>query len=131
MEGKVFISADDAVRISDQEWCQVFKTLRWQASEWPDGVELHPCSWELVKDGYLAFVKTMEDDIDAFMEHSGRDRDDVAHDFVLTANRHGTGFWDRCCFGKGGCDLADRLTEEAHGYPMDLFEGEDGWMHLA
>lgn len=36
---------------------------------------------------------------------------DVAHDFALTRNRHGAGFWDR---GLG--EIRDRLTESAHAW---------------
>ena len=36
---------------------------------------------------------------------------DFAHDFALTRNRHGAGFWDR---GLG--DIGARLTEAAHAY---------------
>lgn len=36
------------------------------------------------------------------------------HDFILTANHHGAGFWDR------GLGVAgDVLTEAAHGYSID------------
>ncbi len=48
-------------------------------------------------------------DIAQYMEHVGPEQ--FAHDFVLTANRHGAGFWDR---GLG--KLGERLTEMAHGY---------------
>lgn len=35
----------------------------------------------------------------------------AGHDFWLTRNRHGAGYWDR---GLG--NLGKRLTESAHGY---------------
>jgi hypothetical protein len=35
----------------------------------------------------------------------------AGHDFLLTRNRHGAGFWDR---GLG--DIGDKLTEAAHAY---------------
>ena len=46
------------------------------------------------------------------------------HDLVLTANHHGTGFWDRGLPG----DAGDKLTEAAHGMSFNAeFElfGED------
>ncbi|GAA3632936.1 hypothetical protein [Microlunatus ginsengisoli] len=49
----------------------------------------------------------------------------VAHDFWLTRNRHGAGFWDRG-YGEDG----DTLTEAAHAYGgVDLYIGEDGRIH--
>ena len=42
---------------------------------------------------------------------AGLDARQCGHDFALTRNRHGTGFWDR---GLG--DVGDRLTDAAHAY---------------
>lgn len=49
----------------------------------------------------------------------------VGHDFWLTRNRHGAGFWDR------GLDvLGDRLTAAAHAYgEASLMLGDDGKVH--
>lgn len=45
----------------------------------------------------------------------------VGHDFWLTRNRHGAGFWDR---GLG--QLGDDLTTVAHGFgESDLYVGDD------
>ena len=41
----------------------------------------------------------------------GRSAEHLGHDFWLTRNRHGTGFWDR---GLGA--VGDELTEMAHPY---------------
>lgn len=46
------------------------------------------------------------------------------HDFWLTRNRHGAGFWDR------GIDAGDALTEAAHVFgSADLYIGRNGWIH--
>lgn len=49
----------------------------------------------------------------------------LGHDFWLTRNGHGTGFWDR-----GHGMLGDRLTQAAktHG-SADLYVGDDGLIH--
>lgn len=47
------------------------------------------------------------------------------HDFWLTRNHHGAGFWDR---GLG--DLGDKLTHWAHTFgSVDLYVGDDGKIH--
>jgi hypothetical protein len=51
--------------------------------------------------------------------------DQVGHDFYLTRNRHGAGFWDR---GLG--DVGDRLTAAAHVYgESELYAGDDGRLY--
>ncbi len=53
--------------------------------------------------------------------------DQFAHDFWLTRNRHGAGFWDR---GLG--ELGNRLTELAHTYgSCDLYIGDDGLIYIS
>jgi len=50
----------------------------------------------------------------------------AGHDFVLTRNRHGAGFWDR-----GYGDKGDRLTKAAHVYgDASLYEGDNGKLYL-
>lgn len=56
-------------------------------------------------------------------EYSDAER--AGHDFWLTRNHHGAGFWDRG-FGKAG----DRLTEAAHTFgECYLYVGDDGMVH--
>lgn len=46
----------------------------------------------------------------------------IGHDFWLTRNGHGAGFWDR---GLG--ELGDRLTKACKAFPsIDLYVGDDG-----
>jgi hypothetical protein len=47
------------------------------------------------------------------------------HDFWLTRNRHGAGFWDR-----GYGERGRKLTDMAHAYGgVDLYVGDDGLVH--
>jgi hypothetical protein len=72
------------------------------------------------------------DDFAALVASEGIDRswwDDsqFAHDFWLTRNRHGAGFWDR---GQGA--IGDRLTALAHPYgEAHLYVGDDGLIYQA
>ena len=54
------------------------------------------------------------------------DLDDVAHDWVLTRNRHGVGFWDR------GLGIAgELLTRGAHfDGEVDAYVGDDGLVYV-
>src|SRR5438105_15551820 len=42
-----------------------------------------------------AFQEENAADLDAYQEATGRDLAGAGHDFWLTRNRHGAGFWDR------------------------------------
>ena len=71
------------------------------------------------------------EDCDEFVEKAGEllnglDMDQVAHDFWLTRNHHGAGFWDR----KLG-DVGDKLTEIAHSFgETNLILGDGGKLYL-
>lgn len=54
------------------------------------------------------------------------EREQVGHDFWLTRNGHGTGFWDR---GLG--EVGERLSQAAHVYgECDLYVGDDGKLYV-
>lgn len=72
-----------------------------------------------------------ETDLDGFFEAAaewleGHEDEQVAHDFWLTRNRHGAGFWD------GDYEHGDKLTELAHAYgSTDVIEIGDGKVSLS
>ncbi len=52
----------------------------------------------------------------------------AGHDFWLTRNRHGSGFWDWPALS----DLRQVLTDAAHAYgECNLYVGDDGLIYLA
>jgi hypothetical protein len=60
--------------------------------------------------------------LDAACERDGYTIERAGHDFWLTQNHHGAGFWDR---GLG--DIGARLTDAAHlEGSVDLYVGDDG-----
>jgi hypothetical protein len=77
----------------------------------------------------------MRGDVEDFLQGVLAERPDVfagindgqiGHDFWLTRNRHGAGFWDR---GLGEC--GDYLTQCAHAYgEQDLYVGDDGLLYI-
>lgn len=57
---------------------------------------------------------------------SGLDDSQSGHDFWLTRNGHGAGFWDR---GLG--KLGDELSDAARSYgDCDLYAGDDGKLYF-
>ena len=69
-----------------------------------------------IKEDCEAFQRDNADDIGCEYERAG-------HDFWLTRNHHGAGFWD----GDWRHDVGKRLTEAAHVYgSVDLYVGDDG-----
>lgn len=64
--------------------------------------------------------------LEQFDSEYGRNLADAGHDFWLTRNRHGSGFWDR-----GAGEVGTKLTEAAHAYgSSDLYVGDDGLIHV-
>ena len=64
-------------------------------------------------------------DLEEYCQH--RSVAHAGHDFWLTRNGHGAGFWDR---GLG--DLGERLTVASKPYgSCDLYLGDDGKIYLA
>jgi len=60
-------------------------------------------------------------------EWIGSEYERAGHDFWLTRNRHGAGFWDGDWPEHG-----DALTQAAHGYgETDLYVGDDGKLYLS
>lgn len=54
------------------------------------------------------------------------DEEKSGHDFLLTRNRHGAGYWDR---GLG--EIGRKLTEAAHTFgSCDLYVGDDGEIYV-
>lgn len=67
-----------------------------------------------------AFQDSNADDI-------GPDSAQAGHDFWLTRNRHGAGFWD----GDWDGDVGKRLTECSHAYgECYLYVGDDGLIYI-
>jgi hypothetical protein len=80
----------------------------------------------------LCALQSAIDDCRAFQADNAADLaasdlsdEQAGHDFWLTRNRHGAGFWDR---GLGS--VGDRLSEASRPYgEADLYVGDDGKVH--
>lgn len=69
-----------------------------------------PAARESIESDCESFASGNDRDLRAAVQ-AGRPADHLGHDFALTRNGHGAGFWDR---GLG--DVGDRLTSAAHAY---------------
>ena len=66
-----------------------------------------------------AFQRDHAEDISGDVERAG-------HDFWLTRNHHGAGFWD----GDWDSEVGERLTEASHAYgSLDLYVGDNGLIY--
>lgn len=90
-----------------------------------DRYDLHNISREAVakaRADVVAFVAANQADLVA----SGLEAGHIGHDFWLTRNGHGSGFWD----AELG-ELGDRLTDACSAFPeVDLYVGDDGRLYL-
>jgi hypothetical protein len=97
----------------------------WSSSDFESGTPLDEDHDSDDVDGDT--LAQMREDVDAFYTANAADLADMTpgqagHDFWLTRNGHGAGFWDRW---RG--ELGDRLTAAAHAYgSFDLYVGDDG-----
>jgi hypothetical protein len=76
-------------------------------------------------------LTNMEEDCAEFMRRNEKDLEEwgddtqAGHDFWLTRNCHGVGFWDR-----GRSQLGERLAKEAKRFgEFNLYVGKDGKVH--
>ena len=74
-----------------------------------------------------AFQRDASEALRLAYQTPGYDESSAGHDFWLTRNGHGVGFWDR---GLG--EIGDVLTHLAHAEGQsDLYEGDDGLLYLS
>lgn len=72
-----------------------------------------------------AFQRDNATDLALAYRRAGYDPSSAGHDYWLTRNGHGAGFWDRG-LGKVG----DRLSDACRRQNVDLYVGDDGRIHL-
>lgn len=91
--------------------------------------DLHPEALKAMLTDCDLFQQSNANDIDSFPNDSDRETDEQAgHDFWLTRNGHGSGFWD----GDWPEPHADRLTKASEAFGVkNLYVGDDGKIHQA
>jgi hypothetical protein len=85
--------------------------------------DLAPEAFESMREDVTDFLASCwNDDVDLSPIEPGQ----IGHDFWLTRNHHGAGFWDR---GLG--ELGEELTRRAQAYgSSDLYIGDDGTLYV-
>lgn len=134
------IGGSEMVMLDDNTIAQLFETLIWQATDADgepldhrgyDRSDIDPDQQEALIARFRAFIDANNTAVSEYMNHTGRDMSDVAHDYILNCNRHGTGFWDRCYCGKNKCYAGGALdTACVADGEVDLYLDDDGSVHI-
>lgn len=92
-----------------------------------DRDDIHPETLAKMIEDCRAFQESNCDDIATWDSFSFNEQSEqAAHDFWLTRNRHGAGFWD----GDWDENEADRLSASADSFgEFNLYIGDDGMIH--
>jgi hypothetical protein len=65
--------------------------------------------------------------IDEFYDIAFPSENQTEHDYILTRNQHGAGFWD----GDWNKNVSEILSDAAHSQiPIEAYEGRDGKVYL-
>ena len=122
----------DQVRLPKNVIRQYLETALWSSTE-EDGTPLDenygiadfdPDSKERLVAELEAFFGVYVKTIEKYMQENKQDEEQVAHDFWLSRNRHGAGFWEH----RGAA--AEKLTKASHDYgSVDLYVGDDGQIY--
>jgi hypothetical protein len=121
--GMVGEQAQDCDRGLDSEYNECDLTGAATESIWADVSDFVVSNWD---DLYGNEDEVDEDDPEAPAVVKQMDPEQAGHDFLLTRNHHGAGFWDR---GLG--ERGDRLTANAHPYGNTLaYATEDGMVEV-
>jgi hypothetical protein len=84
-------------------------------------IDMAPGALQLVITQCVEFQQMNADDLQDWADEQ------AGHDFWLTRNRHGAGFWDR---DLGTKESRQRLTNAAHQYgEVSLVVGDDGMVY--
>lgn len=102
----------------------------WTSEEELEGAtvaDLSPQAWDRILRDCSAFQAARPRDLELAEERYGRDLSHSGHDFWLTRNGHGTGFWDRDMGAVG--DSLDSLACTFR--ECDLYVGDDGRVYMS
>ena len=104
------------------------ETALWAEHDECNGAELAPETQEAMEADCKAFYAAYSDTIQAATLRVGRSENDIAagHDFWLTRNGHGAGFWDGD-WSQPAQDILDNASKLAG--QRSLYAGDDGLIY--
>lgn len=92
----------------------------------PKPLEQFKADCERFQAEYAKLISGLDDSVLRSFPQSDHDGDRIAHDFWLTRNRHGAGFWD----GDYPEPIATKLTDLARSFgECDLYIGDNGQIY--
>ena len=120
--------------LQDYIECALWSSVHYESEEC-DGIpfdqvdaEIAPETLKIMEEELANFMEEVETIAEEIETESGEfpiSDKQVAHDFWLTRNGHGAGFWDR---GLG--ELGDKLTSAAEAWgSIYLYLGDDGLIY--
>jgi hypothetical protein len=105
--------------------CALWSSTQLNCDDNLEGELLAPCTETQMREDCKDFVEANELVLVDAMRREGYDAEYAGHDFWLTRNHHGAGYWDR---GLGA--VGRKLTEAAHVYgEASLYLGDDGLVY--
>lgn len=88
--------------------------------------DVDPKALEEIISDCADFQSANAEQLDKYEDISGHDLSYAGHDFFLTRNGHGTGFWNR-----GIGEIGEALTKAAEVYgTQGLYLGDDGKLYI-
>jgi hypothetical protein len=109
----------------------------WSSSEGEDGEirldeyggDIAPGTLHDIEEACAQFQADNADLLRQWYDH-GETAARAGHDFWLTRNHHGAGFWDRFYGDHPACKIGNALTAYAHAVgSRDLYIGDDGQIY--
>ncbi len=87
--------------------------------------DIHPDSLKRIEGEVKDFINYISKA--GYLEQYTRGDEQIGHDFFLTRNHHGAGFWDR-----GDGVLGELLTSAAQYFgESNFYVGDDGMVHVS
>jgi hypothetical protein len=91
--------------------------------------DIHPETQQEMRNDCEKFLQENAEDIEKY-PGPGNLLDHAGHDFWLTRNWHGAGFWDGDWEPEEDPELGDRLTKASEWFGnYHLYVGDDGWIY--
>ena len=92
--------------------------------------ELSPDVWRVARNDCEQFCIACGPLFTDAMKRTGYGPEQWGHDFVLTRNGHGTGFWDRDALGDMGRTISDKCGWRTPWPEKNLVIGADGAVYF-